>query len=173
MHFLRNLGFTAALLLAGAAHATDVSMAGGSISFTTPDSWPVIMQTEGDPEVRVFQVPDPSPTGSNALARITVTAKQVDSIDSFQLYVSAAATKAAALTGYHPGNSLSSSKGMDSAVYSAQENGVQFVYSESYWFKNGHAIQLRCVRPATSQAGAAWQAQFDKGCLAIATKLGA
>ncbi len=55
-----------ALVLASAAHATDVSMADGSVSFSTPDSWVGIMETQGDPEVRVFQVPDPSPTGKPA-----------------------------------------------------------------------------------------------------------
>lgn len=171
MSLLRNLGLVTAYLLAGAAHAADVSMAGGSINFSTPDAWPTIMQTDGDPEVRVFQVPDPSPTGSHSLARITVTVKQTETIDAFQQYVSAAAAKAAALVDYQPGKSTSNGKGMDSAAYSAREDGVQFVYSESYWFKHGHAIQLRCVRPATSQAGAAWSAGFDQGCAAIAAKL--
>ncbi len=175
MSFLRNTAFIAALtlLLAGVGHAADVSMAGGSVNFSTPDSWPTIMQTDGDPEVRVFQVPDPSPTGTTSLARITVTVKQVADIDAFQQYVSAAAAKSTALTDYQPGRTTSSTRGMDSAIYSARENGVQFVYSETYWFKNGHAIQLRCVRPAQSQAGEGWSAEFDKGCVAIATKLAA
>ncbi len=77
MSFLRTTFAVSALLLAGAATATDIDMAGGSVRFHTPDPWVGIMETQGDPEVRVFQVPDSSPTGTTALARVTVTVKQV------------------------------------------------------------------------------------------------
>ena len=67
MGYLRStvtaVALAVGLLAAAAASATDVSMANGSVNFSTPDSWLGIMQTDGDPEVRVFQVPDPSPTG--------------------------------------------------------------------------------------------------------------
>ena len=56
MSFFRTTVFVAALVLAGASHATDISMAGGSVNFNTPDQWVGIMETQGDPEVRVFQV---------------------------------------------------------------------------------------------------------------------
>ena len=167
MSFFRNLGFAGALVLAGAAHATDVSMAGGSVTFSTPDQWMGIMETQGDPEVRVFQVPDPSPSGSSSLARVTVTVKQVSDVNAFQQYVSGAMSKAKSLTGYQAG----SGQGADNFVYTAQENGAQYSYSERYWFKDNHAIQLRCVRPSQSQAGAQWKAAFDKGCDAIAARL--
>jgi len=163
----------AATLLIGAlpstgAHATQVSMAGGSVNFSTPANWLAIMETQGDPEVRVFQVPDPSPTGSSALARVTVTVKQVGDLGGFQQYIAGATQKAKALTGYQPGTAPS---GPNSASYTAQENGAPFVYSERYWFKDNHAIQLRCVRPAQSRAGADWSHAFDQGCDAIAASL--
>jgi len=167
MSFFRNLGFAGALVLAGAAHATDVSMAGGSVTFSTPDQWMGIMETQGDPEVRVFQVPDPSPSGSSSLARVTVTVKQVGGAGDFQQYVAGAMSKAKALTGYQ----ASGGGAADNFVYTAQENGAQYSYSERYWLKDNHAIQLRCVRPAQSSAGAAWRAAFDKGCDAIAARL--
>ena len=96
----------AALLLAGTAtlaHADDVSMADGSVHFTTPANWVDIMQTTGDPEVHVFQVTDPSPTASTSLARITVTVKKVADLDGFNTYRSGADAKARGLTGYQPG----------------------------------------------------------------------
>ncbi|WP_109125532.1 hypothetical protein [Dyella sp. C11] len=167
MSFFRNIGLAGALLLAGAAHATDVSMAGGSVNFSTPDQWMGIMETQGDPEVRVFQVPAPSPNGSSNLARVSVTVKQLGTASDFQQYFSGAMSKAKALTGYQPATGGSP----DNFVYTAQENGAQFSYSERYWFKDNHAIQLRCVRPAQSAAGAAWRASFDKGCDAIAARL--
>jgi len=167
MSFFRTTVFVAALVLAGASHATDISMAGGSVSFSTPDQWVGIMETQGDPEVRVFQVPDPSSTGSTSLARVTVTVKQVADVSAFQQYVSSAMSKAKSLTGYQAGTGQSA----DSFVYTAQENGAPYSYSERYWFKDSHAIQLRCVRPSQSQAGAQWKADFDKGCDAIAARL--
>jgi hypothetical protein len=167
MSFLRNMIVASALVLAGAAHATDISMAGGSVNFSTPDQWVGIMETQGDPEVRVFQVPDPSPTANSSLARVTVTVKQVADANGFQQYVSGAMSKAKGLTGYQAGTNQSP----DNFAYTAQENGAQFTYSERYWLKDNHAIQLRCVRPSQSQAGAAWKAAFDKGCDAIAARL--
>lgn len=167
MSFLRTTFAASALLLAGAATATDIDMANGSVRFHTPDSWMGIVETQGDPEVRVFQVPDNSPTGSTALARVTVTVKQVADVGEFQQYMTSATIKAKGLSGYQAGSNL----GPNGFAYSAQESGTQFAYVERYWFKDGHAIQLRCVRPAQSQAGAAWKAAFDKGCEEVAAQL--
>ena len=167
MSFLRTTFLAGALLLAGTAHGADVAMADGSVRFSTPDNWLGIMETQGDPESRVFQVPDTSPTGSTALARVTVTVKRVADVSEFQQYVSAAGAKAKGLTGYQAGTSPAP----NASAYSAQENGAAFTYVERYWFREGHAIQLRCARPAQSQAGAAWKTAFDKGCDAIADRL--
>ena len=173
MSLLRNItsfAITAAVavLLAGNLHATEVSMADGSVHFSTPDNWLGIMETEGDPEARVFQVPDPSPTGKNSLARVTVTVKRVDDVNGFNQYRSEATAKAMTLPGY---KAAAVPPSPNSNVYTAQENAAGFSYTEHYWFKNGHAIQLRCVRPSQTQAGAAWKAEFDKGCDAIAAQL--
>lgn len=173
MSFLRSTACTTfalatALLLAGSVRATDISMANGSVNFSAPDNWLGIMETQGDPEVRVFQVPDPSPTGKNSLARVTVTVKQVADISAFQQYMGDATAKAMALPGY---KATAVPSGPNSNVYTAQENGEQGSYTERYWMKDDHAIQLRCVRPARSQAGAAWRDAFDKGCAAIAARL--
>jgi hypothetical protein len=171
MGYLRStvtaVALAVGLLIAAAASATDVSMANGSVNFSTPDSWLGIMQTDGDPEVRVFQVPDPSPTGQTVLARVTVTVTQVSDLDEFHAYQNQAATKAAALPSYK----AVSTADPDNLSYTAQEAGVASSYRERYWFKDGHAIQLRCVRPQQSQAGAAWIAAFDRGCDAIAARL--
>lgn len=165
--------FAGALSIATAAAAADVSMDGGSIAFRVPDDWQPIMQTMGDPEVQVFRVPDPSPTGSNALARISVTVKKVGDIDAFEKFVGAAAGKAARLADYRASSSSRNSRGMDSANYTARENGVPFAYSEGYWFEHGKAIQLRCVRPLQSQAGTGWQTRFDQGCQNVAAQIAA
>ncbi|GGY23495.1 hypothetical protein GCM10008098_16190 [Rhodanobacter panaciterrae] len=173
MSFLRStatiaITLTATLLLASHVQATEVTMADGSVHFNAPDNWLGIMETQGDPEAKVFQVPDPSPTGKNSLARVTVTVKLADDVNSFNQYRSEATAKAMALPGYKAG---AVPPAPNSNVYTAQENATEFSYIEHYWFKNGHAIQLRCVRPSQSQAGAAWKAEFDKGCEAIAAQL--
>ncbi|HEX7815392.1 hypothetical protein [Dyella sp.] len=172
MVFLRHfLAAGIALLALPALHATDVSMADGRISFTTPDSWVGIMETQGDPEVRVFQVPDPSPTASNSLARVTITVKQVADAAGYKQYMDAATEKAKGLSGYKAITSTVETRGPSTYEYTAQENNVQFAYVERYWLKGSQAIQLRCMRPVQSQAGAGWRAEFDKGCGAIATSL--
>lgn len=156
------------MLAATPAPATDVSMAHGSVNFSTPDNWTDIMDTDGNPEVRVFQVPDPSPTGQAVLARVTVTVTEMSGPDQFRAYQSQAASKAATLQGYRAGDTANP----DDLSYTAQETGVAFHYHERYWFRGGYAIQLRCVRPQQSQSGAAWIAAFDRGCDAIAARLG-
>ena len=172
MSFLRTttlaIAFATALLAGGVVHAADVSMANGSVHFSTPDNWLGIMETQGDPEARVFQVPDPSPTGKNSLARVTVTVKQVADVNGFNQYRSDATAKAMALPGY---KAAAVPPSPNSNVYTAQENATGFSYTEHYWFKNGHAIQLRCMRPSQTEAGADWKAAFDKGCDAIAAQL--
>lgn len=157
-----------ALLAATSLQATDVSMANGNVKFTAPDSWLSIMETQGDPEARVFQVPDPSPTGKNSLARITVTVKLAPTVNAFQQYMSDATAKSMNLPSYMPVPGVPQPNRI---VYTAQESGVAADYSEQYWMKNGYAIQLRCVRPAQSAAGATWKAAFDKGCAEIAAQL--
>ena len=170
MNLLRTttLALVATLLLAGTAHAAEVSMAGGNITFDTPANWLPIMQTEGDTEAQVFQVRDPSPTGKSSLARVTVTVTRVPDISSFHQFMAQATAKALTLPGYQQDKVPPLP---NSNLYTAQENGTAFSYTEHYWFKHGYAIQLRCVRPTRTQAGSAWQADFDKGCDALAVQL--
>jgi len=165
---LIGLTLATALLLASTVRAGQVSMADGSVTFHTPAGWLTILETQGDPEAKVFQVPDPSPTGKSSLARITVTVKQVPDISSFNQFMAEAAGKALELPGY---KAAAAAPSPNSDVYTANEIGTRFNYVEHYWLKNGHAIQLRCVRPSKSLAGAGWETDFDKGCAALAEQL--
>jgi len=163
-----SLALAGALLMVAGARAGEVSMAGGSVGFSTPDHWVTIMETQGDPEVRVFQVPDPSPTAGSSLARVTVTVKRIDGLAAFEQYVDNATRKAKAMSGYQ---AAGTPHGPNSQDYSAQESGAPYHYSERYWFTSNHAVQLRCARPTRSEAGAAWAASFDQGCDAVAASL--
>lgn len=158
----------ATLLLSSTVQAADVSMANGSVNFSTPDNWLNIMETHGESEVRVFQVPDSSPTGKNTLARVTVTVAPASDVNSFHQYISEATAKAMELPSY---KASAVPPGPNSNVYTARESGETSNYVEHYFLKGGHVIQLRCIRPEQSQAGAEWKAAFDKGCQAIATSL--
>jgi hypothetical protein len=173
MSFLRTTTsiaflFVTSVMMAGNVHATDVSMANGSVTYSTPASWKVIMETQGDPEARVFQVPDPSPTGKNSLARVTVTVTRVPDINSFHQFMAEAEAKSMTLPDYVVAKVPPSP---NSNVYSAKENGADFSYVEHYWLKSGFAIQLRCVRPSQTLAGSAWNTEFDKGCESVAAQL--
>lgn len=171
MKILRTLAMLATLLATPQVFATDVSMADGSVKFSVPDGWMGIMQTEGDPEARVFQVPDPSPTASNTLARVTVLVKKVGDMDGYHQFVEAASSKASKLPDYHSIRNVANSNGPSSYAYTAREGGVLLSYMEQYWFHSGNAIQLRCLRPAQSQAGGLWSNAFDKGCSDLAAQL--
>ena len=173
MNFLRSITTTALvliafLMMAGTAHAAEVSMADGSVTFSTPANWMGIMETQGDPEARVFQVPDPSPTGKNSLARVTVTVKRVADISAFQQYMAESEAKSMALPNYVVAKVAPTP---NTTRYSAQENGSDFSYVEHYWLKGSYAIQLRCVRPSQTLAGSSWNADFDKGCESVAAQL--
>lgn len=171
MSFLRTgivIAVVALAMFTGNVQATDVSMANGSVTFSTPDTWLGIMQTDGDPEARVFQVPDASPTGKVSLARVTVTVQSEPNINGFQQYMADATAKALELPGY---KAAAVPPEPNSLIYTAQENGVKFHYVEHYWMKSGKAIQLRCMRPDETMAGAAWKSAFDKGCAEIAANL--
>ncbi|HET6806281.1 MAG TPA: hypothetical protein VFH59_12655 [Frateuria sp.] len=168
MNLSRSFLLAGALLLAGTACATDVSMAGGEVTFSTPDNWVAIMETQGMPEMRVFQVPDPSPTARDNLASVTVEVEPVGDLAAFDQYVANATRKAKALDGY---KAMGHPDGPNSQSYGAQEHGTAYRYDERYWFRNDHAIRLRCARPARSEAGTAWGAAFDKGCDAVAADL--
>ena len=168
MSLFRSFLTAGALLLAGAACATDVSMAGGDVTFHTPDNWVTIMETQGVPEMRVFQVPDPSPTARDNLASVTVEVEPMGDLAAFDRYVANATRKTKALDGY---KALGNPDGPNSHAYAAKEHGTAYRYDERYWFKNNHAVRLRCARPAHSEAGAAWAAAFDKGCDAVAADL--
>ena len=171
MNVRRNMVVTAFLAVASiaVARADDVSMASGTVHFSTPSNWLGIMQVDGDPEVRVFQVPDPSPSASSTLARVTVTVKQAANMQDFNDFVGAALNKARNLKNYQAGTHPAGDQ--NSFIYTASESGTAYTYVERYWYRNGHAIQLRCARPSASQAGQEWAANFDKGCTAIAASL--
>jgi hypothetical protein len=173
MNFLRITTSTALLLVAtmilgGNVRASDVSMADASVTFSTPANWMSIMETQGDPEAHVFQVPDSSPTGKTSLARVTVTVKQVSDISGFHQFMAERTAKALTLPAYSEAKVPPSP---NSNIYSAKENGVDFSYVEHYWFKDGHAIQLRCIRPSQTLAGDSWKEAFDKGCASVAAQL--
>ncbi|RUL72943.1 hypothetical protein [Dyella choica] len=151
------------------AKADDVTMASGNVHFSTPSNWVGIMQVDGDPEVRVFQVPDPSPSAGDTLARVSVTVKQVTDTQAFSDYVNSSMTKAKNLKDYQPGSRPAGDQ--NTFVYTARESGTPYTYTERYWFRDGHAIQLRCARPSASQAGQSWAASFDQSCKAVAANL--
>ena len=157
------------LSLSSPVCAADIKMAGGSVHFNVPEQWPQIMQSTGDPEVLVFEAPDPAAHTAATLARVSVTVKQVDDIAAFQQYLANAQAKARQLPDYadRPGKN-----GLNSYAYAAKEGKTPYSYRERYWLKDHHAIQLRCVRPAQSGSGASWSSAFDRTCDVIADNLG-
>lgn len=145
------------------ARATDYQIGDGVVHFAAPDAWTVLMEKrDGDPQFLAFQVPDPgAPAGS--LARITVSTQHAGDARTFQQFVNDGITKSRRLPDFHPDDEHPVVSGRR---YTAMENKQKTAYLEYYYFRNGVAIQVRCVRPA--DANARWGSTFDAGCSAIA-----
>ncbi|MDQ7995935.1 MAG: hypothetical protein AAGC76_08780 [Luteibacter sp.] len=156
--------FLLGLLLASpVAGAADISMADGAIRFPVPDNWVPIMQSQGETETQIFQVP-----GANAanatLARVSVTLQKVPNLNGFQQFSGNMRSRASGLTEYAAGKANSPTEN----VYKAKEGTVTLDYYERYFYSGGYAIQLRCIRPG---GDAKWSAAFDKGCADLAARM--
>jgi hypothetical protein len=156
--------FPLAFLLASPiAAAADVSMAGGALHVSVPDTWVPIMQSEGETETQVFQVPGSN--GADAtLARVSITLQQVPNLNGFQQFSGNMRSRASGLTEYAAGKATSPTEN----VYTAKEGKVKLDYFERYFYSGGYAIQLRCIRPTSD---ARWNASFDKGCADVAAHM--
>jgi len=162
--------FTALLLggFSATASAADYSLNGGAIAFSAPTDWPVIMQmSEGSPQVVAFQVKDPADNGTGEATRVSVTTRKLDDAQAFQAFVGQALDKARQTPGYE------SETGSDgsSLRYSGLNQKTRYKYRESYFYKNGIAVQLRCVHPVLKGTAPTWTVAFDQGCDQIATSL--
>jgi hypothetical protein len=157
------------LALAGtAAVASDFSLNEGAVTFSAPDDWPVIMQmTEGSPQVIAFQVKDPADSGTEDATRVSVTTRKLDDAQGFQAFVDAGLDKAKQTPGYE------SETGSDSGNlrYTGLNGKTRYRFRETYFFRNGVGVQLRCVHPLLKATSAAWTTAFNKGCDQIAATL--
>lgn len=152
-----------ALALAPAAFAADYTLANGAVKFSAPDAWTMLIEKlDGPRQFVALQVHDPA--DANALARITVTAEQVDGLQGFQKFLDAGTGRARKLPGYM---AEASPADPSSLHYTASENGGKNAYSEVYTYRSNLAIQVRCIRP--NGATGDWRATFDAGCRAIVT----
>jgi hypothetical protein len=150
-----------ALALAPAAFAADYALANGTVKFSAPDAWPVLMEKQdGARQFVALQVKDPGNT--NALARITVTTEQVDGVQGFQKFLGDGTARARKLPGYVAASALD---GSSSLRYTASENHEKNAYTEVYAFRSNIAIQVRCIRPENAPAD--WRTTFDSGCKSI------
>ena len=114
------LSFLALVLAGSSAIAADVTMAGGDLRFHVPDAWVSIMQSSGETESQVFQVP-----GSNAadatLARVSITLQQAPSLLAFQQFDRDYRDRASQLTEYKAGKAIMPTE----HVYTAQGGTVR------------------------------------------------
>lgn len=167
----RNVLFTLFLVLAGAAPAclaAQYALANGGIRFTVPDGWSRILQSPGDPEMQVFQDPDPMARSKDALARVSVISQSVPDIISFRALVEQENNRARSLPHYQLDKQRSSATHF---YYTATDGSVEQTYEVHYSLHDGYAVEVRCVRPTRTGAGTDWIRDFDKGCATIAGSL--
>jgi hypothetical protein len=153
----------ALVLVAAPAAAADVTMAAGAIHFAVPDTWVPIMQSQGETETQVFQVPG-SAVADATLARVSISVQKVPNLNGFQQFAGNLRSRASGLKDYAPGKTSSPTEN----VYSAREGTQKLEYYERYFYSSGYAIQLRCIRPSTD---AKFSAAFDKGCADVAAHM--
>lgn len=152
-----------ALASAPAAFAADYSLAQGAVKFSAPDSWPMLMEKlDGARQFIALQIKDPG--NAAALARITVTAEQVDGVQGFQQFISSGTARARKLPAYLATTGLGNNS--SSLRYTASENNLKNAYTEIYAYRSNTAIQIRCIRPVTAPSD--WIATFDAGCQSVA-----
>ncbi|MEO8672032.1 MAG: hypothetical protein ABI411_12015 [Tahibacter sp.] len=159
------------VLLAGsviAQQAGNFTLNEGSVHFSAPTEWSVIMQmTEGSRQVIAFQVKDPADTGSGEASRVSVTTRKLEDAKAFQDFVGTSMDKARQTPSY------AEAAGGDSANlrYSGMNAKTKYLYRESYYYQNGIGIQLRCVHPVLKGTTQSWVSAFDQGCEQIAASL--
>jgi hypothetical protein len=118
--------------------------------------------------MQVFQVPDASATGQNALARITVSSQRVSDVAAFKALIKEENKRAQDLPNYQLDTSDSTSTRLH---YTATDGSIAQDYRVHYYLHNGYALEVECVRPAHTDAGSKWVSTFKKGCRAIADSL--
>jgi hypothetical protein len=159
--------FVSLLLAAGAGAETpgEYSLNEGSIKFSAPAAWPVIMQkTEGNPQVVAFQVKDPAEEGSGEATRVIVNTKRLEDSGAFKAQVDADVNKAKQMSEYEKRDD-----GVDPSVlrYFARNGKTRYEYRET-WYLNGKVmVHVRCARPMLEKTTAQWTADYDKGCAQI------
>jgi hypothetical protein len=159
----------ATLIASSAAMAADFQLNGGSVHFTAPSDWPVIMQmSEGNPQVVAFSVKDPAAAGTDESSRVTVTSKTISDGAAFQALVNGALDKAKQQQSYEQDKDDSDGS---SLRYYAAEGKTRYHYHEHFYFRNGFGVQLRCARPVLDKTSKEWVAGFEKGCEEIAASL--
>ncbi len=165
----RALLFATLIASATAAASADFQLNGGSVHFSAPSDWPVIMQmSEGNPQVIAFQVKDRATEGTEESSRVTVTSKKIGDGSAFQAMVNGALDKAKQQQGYEQDKESADSS---SLRYYAAEGKTRYHYREHFYFKNGLGVQLRCARPILDKTSKEWVADFEKGCDEIAASL--
>jgi hypothetical protein len=163
---MRPLFFSTLCALCAApliAHAADYSLDDGQVHFSAPDAWtPIMEKHDGEPQFIALRINEPD-APPDTLARITVTTQHANGAQAFQQFVNTNVAKAHRLTEYRSNDSHPIPSGRR---YTATENKQKTDYTEYYYYRDGIAIQVRCVRPAAAQAQ--WAATFDAGCSAMA-----
>lgn len=170
---MRRAGFFVILLFAGlgwtaGASAANYTLADGALRFSVPDAWSAIMEkTEGTPQFRVFQVPNPQ--APETLFRVSVTTRHMRAVTDFRAFVEQSQNAVRQGEGFsNLGAPVAGEHGLH---YRFDEDGkVQAVHAG--WFQHGlWAIELRCQRPRDARASAAWLQAWRAACADLARQL--
>lgn len=154
------------------AHAqgkTDYTLNGDQVRFHVPAGWTAIMEkSEGNPQAVAFQVPDETAQGSEDSANVTVKTRQLKDASEFTGTVQEEFERSKAQGGYEadPANK-------DASVhqYFVVRGKTKYLVRDTFQLSGNIAVEVRCQRPLLASTPAAWNAQFDNACGAVAASL--
>jgi hypothetical protein len=155
--------------LASAQGKTDYTLNDGKVHFHVPANWTAVMEkSDGNPQATAFQVPDDAAQGSDDSATVTVKSRQMAGDGAFNAFVLEEFEHAKSQMGFEvdPSNK-------DAAVrqYFVQRGKTRYVVRDYYQQAGDIGVEVRCQRPLLEKTPAAWIAQFDSACHAVAASL--
>lgn len=164
------LALLGASALAGAQARTSYDLNEGRVRFTVPPDWAAIMEkTEGNPQLVVFRVPDPTAEGSEDMASVTVKTQALRGTATFGGLVQEEFELSKQQTGYERD---AAGAGENVHQYFVQRGPTRYLVHDRFRENRGVWVHIRCQRPLLAATPTTWNQQFDAACQRVVASTG-
>lgn len=159
-----------AATLAGAQARTRYDLNEGRVHFSVPPDWAAIMEkTEGNPQLVVFRVPDPSAEGSEDMASVTVKTQALRGQATYGALVQEEFELSKQQTGYERDGAAT---GENVHQYFVLRGGTRYRVHDRFRENGGVWVHVRCQRPLLAATTPAWTQSFDAACQQVIGSIG-